>query len=246
MDNEKLINTYTELMKTKVNSKQKYVILAYFLHEKFEDKYGKYIFLGAEPNKELAIKKAKELYMKTKHPGIIACKSGRWYDFKVYPNLDETVWISENHEEELKEQAKKERQELEKKIEEKNKKFENINKELIAESGDTIDNYIQNWYQLVITYLKMDKMEKQLKDIQKYFEECKANITKIRGIHREYDDILLEKFKEDLSKNEEESKFPIFEMGINHLKNVIFNNNTDKNISVVGNGFMKVEVKNSN
>lgn len=174
------LNTYKNLMKTKIPYGQNYCIWAYFLLDKPSDDglYGKIIFLGAYGKKE-ALDKAEEIVKNTGHTGIIVTPSGKWENLSLELKMDKTKWVAEDHETALRLQQEKEIKKENKKKEKIDKIKKDIEEEMRLEDDPaTIEHYTHNWYLAVKDKMAINMYKQKLDEMEKAYEKRVSLIRK--------------------------------------------------------------------
>lgn len=217
------INTFKALMKLPVPKGQKYAVWAYALiDDPTHQKIAMVIPLGNYSSKEEALERASFVLKTTQHKGVFVSPMNNWQELTTEEQINRDEHLVTSVQDKLMQLHLDEKKKEYDILLEKQKIEEELLKEKALELDPiTIDHYIHHWYMAIVTWQKLQMLNKDRDDM---FQSYMKHITTLRKqyqdqpqFEKEWPDV----FKQRLTKRNETALFEGLMTEYEHLKKEI-------------------------
>lgn len=216
------INTFKALMKLSVPKGQKYAVWAYALiDDAKKEKIAMMIPLGNYATKEEALERADFILQTTRHKGVFVSPMNSWQELTTEDKLNRSDMVN-SVQDKLTQLHLEERRKEHEALLEKKKIEEDLLKEKALElDPTTIEHYIHHWYMTIVTWQKLQLLNKDRDDM---FQNYMKHVTALRKQYKEsphFENQWSEVLKQQLTKRNELGLYDSLMSEYQRLKNEI-------------------------
>jgi len=204
---EAAINGYTQIEKIHPLPGQEFCVVAYFLSNEIgpDGCHGMWYFIGTFSSAKKANKRAVNIIEKSGIKTVYATKTCTWQEINDKFTPDRIKMVPTDKRGKLRQQHEKEYQGLVENFERDREIREEIEEELTREfDEDSLEYYIQQWFQIIKNTALVEKLESDLKQAKKHQVKCIQNLKAAHAKNPEHENNWIPRLEDRLPKRGED------------------------------------------